>query len=227
LNASPTPVETEPQSLAAVWMPSDARAIWQALADDAGLALLVVDSECRFLYVNRHFEALTDQKSGDVVGKKISESVSSDVGRERETLVLRAMASGKPIMLHEVFLGAFMRTMIRPLCHTDETFSSALIVHHYGSQADPLLARPPEHEVVIPKFHVLGKIEALSRREREVLQLIGEGMTTAAIAKKLFRTTKTVEHHRASLGRKLGLKTRVEIANVAHRFRGINLAEIK
>ncbi len=212
---------------AADWTPSDARAIWQSLAEDAGLALLVLDSECRFVYVNRHFEALTHQKAQDVIGRKISDTVTSEIGREREQLVLRAMSAGKPIMLHEVFLGAFMKTMIRPLRGADGRFSSALIVHHYGPQTDPLLGSSPEYEVVVPRYHVLGRIEGLSRREREVLQLIGEGMTTAAIAKKLFRTTKTVEHHRASLGRKLGLKTRVEIANLAQRFRGINLAEVK
>ena len=227
MNATPAPVEAEPQSPVASWMPSDARAIWQSLSEDAGVALCVVDAECRYLYVNRHFEALTQQQGSEVLGTKVSGTVPSDVGREREQLVQRAMASGKPLMLHEVFLGGFMKTMIRPLRHADGSFSSALIVHHHGPQADPLLARPSEYEVVIPRFHVLGKIEALSRREREVLQLIGEGLTTAAIAKKLFRTTKTVEHHRASLGRKLGLKTRVEIANIAQRFRGINLAEVK
>ncbi len=209
------------------WTPSDAHAIWQALADDAGLALLVLDAECRFIFVNRHFEALTHQKATDVIGRKITDTVSSEVGREREQLVLRALSSGKPIMLHEVFLGAFMKTMIRPLRGEGGRFTSALVVHHYGPQTDPLLASAPEYEVVVPRYHVLGRIEGLSRREREVLQLIGEGMTTAAIAKKLFRTTKTVEHHRASLGRKLGLKTRVEIANVAQRFRGINLAEVR
>jgi DNA-binding NarL/FixJ family response regulator len=40
-------------------------------------------------------------------------------------------------------------------------------------------------------------------------------MTTAAIAKKLFRSRKTIEAHRLSMGAKLGVRNRVELARIA------------
>ena len=49
-------------------------------------------------------------------------------------------------------------------------------------------------------------VEALTSREREVLQLIAEGHTNQQIADELVVSVKTVEAHQASLKLKLGLK---------------------
>jgi len=49
-------------------------------------------------------------------------------------------------------------------------------------------------------------LEQLSAREREVLQMVAEGMTSNAIAELLFLSTKTIETYRRRLMQKLGLK---------------------
>ncbi len=59
--------------------------------------------------------------------------------------------------------------------------------------------------------------ERLTPREREVLQLAAEGHTTRAIAGLLCLSTKTVEHHRASLMTKLGLHGQTELVKYAIR----------
>lgn len=46
---------------------------------------------------------------------------------------------------------------------------------------------------------------SLSPREREVLQLLAEGLTSPEIAKKLFLATSTVETHRRNIMRKVGI----------------------
>jgi DNA-binding NarL/FixJ family response regulator len=61
-------------------------------------------------------------------------------------------------------------------------------------------------------------LEDLSRREREVVPLLAEGLSNAEIAGRLFVTPKTVEHHVTSILSKLGLRTRAEVAAwAAHR----------
>lgn len=55
----------------------------------------------------------------------------------------------------------------------------------------------------------------LSGRERSILKLIAEGNTNRATAEYLCISTKTVEKHRSSLMRKLGLRSAAELVVVA------------
>jgi ATP/maltotriose-dependent transcriptional regulator MalT len=60
----------------------------------------------------------------------------------------------------------------------------------------------------------------LSKREVEVLRLLGEGLTNAQIARRLFISPKTAEHHVSRIYSKLGLATRSEAAAYAVRNLG-------
>jgi DNA-binding CsgD family transcriptional regulator len=61
----------------------------------------------------------------------------------------------------------------------------------------------------------LDPYEALTPREREVLQLAAEGLTNPQIAEKLALSPRTVEMHRGNLTRKLGLRTQTELVRYA------------
>ncbi len=56
---------------------------------------------------------------------------------------------------------------------------------------------------------------SLTTREKEVLQLICEGMTNSAIAETLFISPHTVTRHRANLMKKLNVHNRVDLVKVA------------
>jgi DNA-binding CsgD family transcriptional regulator len=66
----------------------------------------------------------------------------------------------------------------------------------------------------------------LTVREREILVLLGEGLSNREIAARLFITPKTVEHHVGHVLTKLDLKRRGEAAAFAVRQLGPELGEI-
>jgi len=62
-----------------------------------------------------------------------------------------------------------------------------------------------------------GHAERLAPRERQVLQLIAEGVRTTAIAEQLNVSASTVEVHRRNIMRKLGLRTIADLTRYAVR----------
>ncbi|MGC4088020.1 MAG: LuxR C-terminal-related transcriptional regulator [Polyangiaceae bacterium] len=89
----------------------------------------------------------------------------------------------------------------------------------------------PEHLSTLPPtagFSVVGsmdldptdatvrvQLDNLSKRERDVLELIVRGLTQKEMAQRLFVSVKTVETYRSRLAEKLGCQTRAELVTYA------------
>ncbi|MGV9340010.1 response regulator [Streptomyces sp. NPDC003688] len=59
------------------------------------------------------------------------------------------------------------------------------------------------------------ELEALSPRERDILALIGDGLTNREIGQRLYLSEKTVKNHISRLLAKLGVQRRVQAAVIA------------
>ena len=64
---------------------------------------------------------------------------------------------------------------------------------------------------------------SLTRREQQILRLLAEGRSVAAIAAELFISKKTVENHRANICGKLGLANLAELVRYAARLGIVDL----
>lgn len=72
---------------------------------------------------------------------------------------------------------------------------------------------------VISMYRNDGKtpFKKLTRRERDILQLLVEGLTSRQMAERLQLSQRTVDHHRSSLLRKFNRKNSIDMVNYAVR----------
>lgn len=62
---------------------------------------------------------------------------------------------------------------------------------------------------------VKGESKELTRREVEIIQFIGQGLTSSEIAEKLFINVKTIESHRRNIFKKLDIKNAAQLMKIA------------
>ncbi len=86
-----------------------------------------------------------------------------------------------------------------------------------GSYFSPAVAREIVEQVRAPRSDSPDPFTVLSAREREVLQRIADGLSAKEVATELSLSTKTVEAHRTSLMRKLGVRKATELVRYALR----------
>jgi DNA-binding NarL/FixJ family response regulator len=64
---------------------------------------------------------------------------------------------------------------------------------------------------------VPARLDALSARQREILQLVAEGLTNAQIGKRLFLTESTIKQHLRGVYKTLGVENRTQAAKLMRR----------
>jgi DNA-binding CsgD family transcriptional regulator len=87
---------------------------------------------------------------------------------------------------------------------------------HLSTLPPPAVVPPGDADVDTPNQDtVVATLEALTEREREVLELVVLGHTQREIAEKLHISVKTIETYRARISEKLGCRTRAELVSYA------------
>jgi len=99
----------------------------------------------------------------------------------------------------------------------DEVVTALRAVASGGSYFSPPVAREILEQLRRPERAPPSPFGLLSSREREVLHLIADGLSAKEIASDLEISTKTVEAHRTSLMRKLGVRKATELVRYALR----------
>jgi len=100
----------------------------------------------------------------------------------------------------------------------DEIIHAIKEVHagrnHFDQEILDMMLYPDKHKMVKDEnLH-----PSLSRREKEILQLIIDECTTAEIAQKLFISFGTVESHRRNMISKLGVRNTAGLVSAAYKY---------
>ncbi len=192
----------------------DPKPALDALIADTGCYIILLDTELRVIDANPAALARVGLPHAQLAGQPAAVLMDDGLIEERLGLCRRVLETGEPVRIEGMFKGAWSRTTFRRVQDADSGEYRLLVI---AASADHALPDPDAGDVpyVRASHDDLGRLSRLTERELEVLRLIGLGFTTAEIAKQLFRSAKTIEGHRLSLGYKLGASGRVELARIA------------
>jgi DNA-binding CsgD family transcriptional regulator len=195
----------------------DLAEVWQTLVADSGADVAICAADGRVQYMSPVLSWWAPVRVFDgVVGKNLLEIFPKAIAEERIGLLRRVIETGKPVVIHAAWKGIRTRTVMRPLrSATGGPVDRVLVICRGTVPSDETRAAQADVEVVQAQHVDKGQLAHLTPRELEILALIGQGLTTAAIAEKLFRSRKTIEAHRLSLGIKLNARNRVDLARIA------------
>jgi DNA-binding CsgD family transcriptional regulator len=181
---------------------------------DPAVGFALCDLIGTVLFVNeRSAEIFTKGSAAEATGKMLTELLGEEWANERLKLFEQIRHSGRPIISRHILYGQQVQSTIRCLsepCDENAIFS---IMSMLGEK-EP--ADPDEYDIVESDLVHLGPLDALTRREIEVLSLIGHGMTSKDIGKALHRSTRTIEQHCDSIRQKLKGASRIQLAQFAH-----------
>ena len=165
---------------------------------------------------------LCDLMMGSMNGLEVARRVSNR--HPKVGIVILSMYSDESYVVESLRAGA--KGYVLKDCSGEELQQAITQVskgkHYLGSY---LSERAIEAYVRKANSGIQDPFDTLSSREREILQLVAQGMTSKDIAERLIVSPRTVDAHRSKLMHKLSLHSRSDVIRFAQR-RGIIPAEI-
>lgn len=128
----------------------------------------------------------------------------------RNLAIVAVMMEPRPAYFSRLILGG-VKGLISPECTLADLVRTISAVNAGKLELPAHLSMEILEEM--SQASELGKTSALSNRELQVLQMIGQGHSKLEISAKLCISIKTVDSHRGKVLKKLGLRNNVEIAH--------------
>lgn len=196
--------------------------IWKHFTTDPTTGVTLLTVEGVILYINEQSAKIFFDEPlapESLVGKSILDiGLPKEWANERIELFHKMAQSGDSILLRTVWNGKQQFSWMSPIeGDEDDSRQRVLVITRRiaTTEATKELLEG-EYEVVNSNVIRLGELESLTPRELEVLALLGQKMSIKEIAAALFRSVKTIENHRESIGRKLKKTRGIELACIAH-----------
>lgn len=188
---------------------------------EPGVSFSIVDRAGLVRYINRRgAQMFLGTLPEEAIGRTLGELFGDPWAEERLSVFERIIKSERPIVMRHIRRGMQLQSTVHMMQGDDETpvFIMLTVEGEHDLHADD------EIEVVESEYAHFGPLERLSKRELEVLALIGHGMTTAQIAASLHRSPRTIERHLDGLRAKLEATNRTQLAAFAQRA-GLRLSD--
>jgi DNA-binding CsgD family transcriptional regulator len=213
-------------------IPETVQELWSALADDPLTGVQVLSASGRVLFAN---EAAAKTMMGPLATvEQFLASQPSDWGSheylaERLRLVQDVLRDGRIRVFRSICSGRQILATLRRIPMQLEAGGEAvggggggsgtaafIVTRYVGGDVQDRARSQPNIEYREAASIDLGPLGVLSRRELQVLALIGQGKSMPDAALVLELSVHTVQDHRKAIGKKLGVDDRVRLAEIAH-----------
>ncbi|KAA0216763.1 MAG: LuxR family transcriptional regulator [Leptolyngbya sp. PLA3] len=183
--------------------------LFGAIERTPGLGVFLIDDEGRIEYLTRSAaEILFRCEVNGAIGRSLATLLGEHYG---PGLLQRAQAG--PLHAERLIWGGWQLILVFYCDGAAHGLHRACTVQRVADPIGDQWRGLKVHRADCADFGPLG---VLSARELEVAAMIGAGMSVREIASHLHRSIKTIENHRISIGRKLGIGSRLEIALMAN-----------
>jgi DNA-binding CsgD family transcriptional regulator len=142
------------------------------------------------------------------LGGTLADLIPGEATAERESIQRSVIASGQGVQHFQLSRDCRFLCSIQPL--DESSFGHRGLVAVVCPATSSSLPMGPEIPTLRTPAMPSG-LSVLSRRELEVLYLCGRGRSAPQIAKQLFRSSKTIEHHIQSIHGKMGFHQRGDL----------------
>ena len=196
---------------------------WSSIITDPLTGVAIVSGDGKTTWANDQMARIFH--GDEATGQQYSDTNWDDLYpkawiEERLAVLKQVRETGEPVLLRTIWHGYQQLSWIHSIASDDEDDADRFLVitRRIGTASEQQLREMSAGATLVEsEIASLGDLSVLTNRELEVLALLGQGMAIKEIASTLHRSAKTVENHRSSIGRKLKLEDRVQLAELARR----------
>ena len=184
-------------------------------------AVTIWDQEGTILLANPWVvQGYQKEHQNEVMGKNVKDFMPHNWAQERIEIANLAIERNEPITLLEIQSGHRLNARYIPIGFESGNRGNPctmITIERITRPAYNHLISEDHKEHTIHAQHIgLGHLSILSVRELEILALMGEGLRTKDIAKRMHRSVSTIENHRESIGHKLDIHDRSQLVALAN-----------
>ncbi len=192
------------------------------LDQDPDIGLAIVSSDGEIVDYNANTPTLFGvDPAVNFRNKRLGDIFEFEFVEERMQWIGEVLQTRQPLRVDHLYHGRRMASTIMPLTYDSDVRYVAVMTRRDAQMTDE-----PNANRVMSHFLDLGPLSTLTKRELEILVLLGHGYSVPETARRLYRSPRTVEQHKASIGRKLGVSAIADIARIVA-VHGLKLEDLE